>query len=74
MATRSARKDLLRKILKDARISAGMRQVDVASKLKVPQSYIAKIEQGERKVTFIEVLDLCRVLGIDAKELVSRLD
>lgn len=74
MATRSARKDLLRKILKDARTSAGMRQVDVASKLKVPQSYIAKIEQGERKVTFIEVLDLCRVLGIDAKELVNRLD
>jgi transcriptional regulator with XRE-family HTH domain len=74
MATRSARKDLLRKILKDARISAGMRQVDVASKLKVPQSYIAKIEQGERKVTFIEVLDLCRVLGIDAMELVNRLD
>ena len=74
MATRSARKDLLRKILKDARISAGMRQVDVASKLKVPQSYIAKIEQGERKVTFIEVLDLCRVLGSDAMDLVHRLE
>jgi len=73
MALVRDRNTLLRKLLKEARIEARLTQVEVAAKLKVPQSYIAKVEQAERKITFIEVLDLCKVLGVDAKELVSRL-
>jgi len=36
--------------LKTARLDASLKQVDVASKLKKPQSYISKIERGERRV------------------------
>ena len=32
--------------LKIARLNAGLRQEDVAVKLKKPQSYISKIERG----------------------------
>jgi transcriptional regulator with XRE-family HTH domain len=46
----------------------------VAAKLRVPQSYIAKIEHGERKISFIETLDLCKALGIDARDLIKLLD
>ncbi len=74
MASVLDRKTLLRKLLKDARLEAALTQVEVAAKLKVPQSYIAKVEQGERKISFIEVLDLCKALGVDAKKLVSRLE
>ena len=73
MALVRDRKALLRKLLKDARLEAGLTQVEVATKLKVPQSFIAKVEQGERKISFIEVLDLCKALGTDAKDLIKLL-
>jgi transcriptional regulator with XRE-family HTH domain len=73
MALVRDRKSLLRKLLKGARLDAGLTQVEVAAKLRVPQSYIAKIEQGERKISFIETLDLCKALGIDARDLIKLL-
>ena len=73
MALVRDRKALLRKLLKEARLNAGLTQVEVAAKLRVPQSYIAKIEHGERKISFIEVLDLCKALGTDAKDLIKLL-
>jgi len=73
MALVRDRKSLLRKLLKEARLEAGLTQVEVAAKLRVPQSYIAKIEQGERKISFIETLDLCKALGIDARDLIKLL-
>jgi transcriptional regulator with XRE-family HTH domain len=63
------RKKTLRERLKQARLDAGLRQVDVAQQLAKPQSYIAKIESGERKMDFIEVLDLCVAIGLDPCEL-----
>lgn len=74
MALVRDRKALLRKLLKEARLEAGLTQVEVAAKLRVPQSYIAKVEQGERKISFIETLDLCKALGINANDLISRLE
>ena len=73
MALVRDRKALLRKLLKEARLESGLTQVEVAAKLKVPQSYIAKVEQGERKISFIETLDLCKALGTDAEDLIKLL-
>lgn len=67
------RKKRLRELLKSARLSAGLRQVDVAEILSKPQSHIAKIESGERKIDFIEVLDLCTAVRLDPCDLVMKL-
>jgi hypothetical protein len=40
------REKTLRERLKQARLAASLRQVDVAEQLAKPQSYIAKIESG----------------------------
>ena len=67
------REKILRKRLKEARLAAGMRQIDLAEALAKPQSFVAKIESGERNLNFIEVLDICTAIGFDpcvlAKEL-----
>jgi transcriptional regulator with XRE-family HTH domain len=67
------RQKRLRELLKSARLSAGLRQVDVADALFKTQSYIAKIESGERKLDFIEVLDICVAIGLDPCELTKEL-
>ena len=41
--------------LKKARHESGLRQIDVAKKLKRPQSYISRVESGEYRLDILEV-------------------
>ncbi len=47
--------------LKTARLNAGLKQEDVALKLKKPQSYISKIERGERRIDVAELKELAEI-------------
>lgn len=67
------RRHLLRTELREARLAAGLRQVDVARALGKPQSYVAKVERGERRVDLVETLNLCKVIGLDPNKLVKKL-
>ena len=67
------RREALRRELREARLRAGLRQVDVALRLGKPQSYVAKVESGERRVDLIEAIDLCQVVSLDLTGLIKRL-
>jgi transcriptional regulator with XRE-family HTH domain len=41
--------------MKKARIESGLRQIDVAKKMKRPQSYISRVESGEYRLDILEV-------------------
>jgi transcriptional regulator with XRE-family HTH domain len=51
------------KRLRQARIDAGLTQVHVAKKLRKPQSFVSKIESGERRLDFVEVQRLAKLYG-----------
>ena len=51
-----------RRLLADARRAAGLTQVALAKKLGRPQSFISKVERGERRLDVIEFLEVARAL------------
>ncbi len=55
----------LRQHLKKLRKDANLTQVDLAAKLGDEQSYISKIERGERYVDLLLYVDWCRACGVE---------
>jgi transcriptional regulator with XRE-family HTH domain len=53
------------------RKSAGIRQVQLAKKLKKSQTWIARLEGGERRLDVIELIDLAEAIGFDAPGIVA---
>lgn len=47
--------------LKKARLEAGLKQIEVAKKLGKPQSYISKIERGERRIDITELKKIAEI-------------
>ena len=44
-----------------ARKEAGLRQIEVAKKVKRPQSYISRVESGEYRLDILEVKKFARI-------------
>lgn len=49
--------------LRQARLAANLTQVQAAQLLGKPQSFVSKIESGERRVDFVELQILARIFG-----------
>ena len=48
-----------------ARKDAGVRQTDLAGRLKQPQSYVSKVENRERRIDVAEYVAWMRALGVN---------
>ncbi|MDO8668491.1 MAG: helix-turn-helix transcriptional regulator [bacterium] len=59
------------KKLKQARLKAGLRQIEVAKKLKRPQSYISRVESGGYRLDIVEVKRFAKLYGKDMNELID---
>jgi transcriptional regulator with XRE-family HTH domain len=50
-----------------------MRQVDLAKKLGVYQSWVTHLESGQRRIDVVELIELGRIIGFDPAEVVRKL-
>lgn len=64
----------LRGALRDLRIEAGLTQVDVAKRLKMPQSFVSKYENGERVLDMIEVFRVAKALRVPPGIVLERIN
>nr|WP_210333008.1 helix-turn-helix transcriptional regulator [Rhizobium sp. RHZ01] len=53
------------------REAAGLTQVDLATKLGEYQSFVARLESGQRRVDLVEFLELSDLLKFDAVEVLE---
>jgi DNA-binding XRE family transcriptional regulator len=63
-----------RELLKRLRVEAGIRQVDLAAQLGVPQSFISKYESGERRLDVIETARIAEAIGSSLLQVVRLLE
>ncbi len=66
------RQERLCALLKDARAKAGLTQQELAKRLKRSDSFISYIEQGERKLGAVELIEYCEAMGTDPKKLFAK--
>lgn len=64
---------ILRAELRAARERAGLTQRELAARLKVPHSWVAKVEAGERRIDVVELCWLLSACGVHVPTALARL-
>ncbi len=62
-------KEMLKR-LREARLAAGLTQVEVAKALGKTQAFVSKCELGERRIDPIDLLDFALLYGVQMASLV----
>jgi transcriptional regulator with XRE-family HTH domain len=70
---RSPRQQQLRALLRNLRRRHRLTQAKLAKRLAKPQSFVAKYEGGERRLSAIEFIDVVRAIGADPAVVVEKL-
>ncbi len=71
---RSDAHNQLRDALLDTRRKRGLTQVEIATFLDKPQSFVSKYESGERRLDVIEFLDVCKALKVNPATIIQQLE
>ncbi|WP_312284285.1 helix-turn-helix domain-containing protein [Yokenella regensburgei] len=62
---------LVIRLLRTARLNRGLTQARLAEALGRPQSFVAKIENGERRLDVVEFIHIAHLLSLDPVELMK---
>lgn len=72
--SKEVQNEKLLKLLKKIRQEKGIRQISLAEKLRVPQSFISKYESGDRRLDILELRQVCNAMGISLEEFIRELE
>lgn len=71
-STHSREHNHLRAVLREIRTDAGLSQRALAQKLRLPHTWVAKVESGERRLDLVEFGWFCVACGISPVEAGAR--
>ncbi|WP_092355373.1 helix-turn-helix domain-containing protein [Pseudomonas sp. NFACC25] len=66
--------NVLLTLIKKHRKNSGLTQVACSRALGRPQSFMSDVETGSRRLDVVQLLDLCKVLGIDLTDLIKEFE
>ncbi|QDU42881.1 helix-turn-helix protein [Symmachiella dynata] len=61
-------------LLRETRQAADVTQIELAEKLGQTQSFVSKVERGERRLDVIQLRTICNVLGTSLPAFVGKLE
>jgi transcriptional regulator with XRE-family HTH domain len=64
----------LQGLLRHCRLEAGLKQSELADRLKQSQSFVSKYESGERRLDLLELHQICEAIGVTLLEFVRRFE
>ena len=59
------------RLLRETREKAGLTQVELAEKIGETQSYVSKVERGERRLDLVQLQAFCRAMKSSLSEFVA---
>ncbi len=62
---------VLTQCLVEARVAAGVTQIELAERLGRPQSFVSKVEGGDRRLDVIEFLQITTALNVEPEPIVQ---
>lgn len=65
---------VIRVMLRDMRIAAGVTQVDLSAALGRTQSFVSDIERGTRRLDLLELRDICQLVGVSFPDAAAELE
>src|SRR5437879_22659 len=72
-ANRKQQKALL-SLLRQLRVQAGLRQVDMARALGKPQAFVSYYESGARRLDLLELRQICGIVGVPLLDFVREFE
>ncbi len=66
--------EILRTLLREQREAAGLTQVELAERIGETQSYVSKVERGERRLDLVQLRVFCGAFGVSLRNFVSRFE
>ncbi len=70
----ASQREKLYVLLKKIRQDKGIRQIELAERLGVPQSFVSKYESGDRRLDILELRQVCEAMGISLGEFIRKLE
>lgn len=71
---RKKKYSVLTELIYRLRTNAGITQKDLANLLNEPQSFVSKVETGERRIDVIELAEICKALNSNIVEFIIMLE
>ena len=65
---------LLRQALRQIRLDSGLTQAELAERLDKPQSYVSKLESGDRSLDCIETREFCLACGMGFERFIRKFE
>lgn len=65
---------VLLRLLREAREESGVTQVELARRLAQTQSYVSKIELGDRRLDLVQLRTILIALGANLRDFVARFE